>query len=165
MAKKVLVKSKKKNSKALTAGGDIVELILRDHRELKDLYHVMKDDDASYAQRKAAFKKFAPLLVAHAKAEEQTWYQNMKTEEDMNVEALEGDTEHELADGLCKQTKKTKDKDTFLARCKVLAELLDHHIKEEEKEMLPAYKHQSSIKQRTKLGTKYEKLHAKYLKR
>lgn len=88
----------------------------------------------------------------------------MKTAEDMNVEAIEGDTEHEMADILIAQIKRTKDKDTFMAKVKVLAEMVQHHVKEEENEMLPNYKHNSSKEQRAKLGLKYETLRAKYLK-
>lgn len=72
MPEKKLVKSKKNSSDAITHGGDIVELILRDHHDIKDLYRTMKSDDATYPQKKAAFAKFAPTLAAHAKAEEQT---------------------------------------------------------------------------------------------
>lgn len=165
MAKKALRKSKKKSSKAITQGGDIVELILRDHRKLKELYRTMKSDDSTLTQRRGAFKKFAPLLVAHAKAEEQTWYKNMQTEEDMNQEAIEGITEHVIADRLCKEVKRTQAKDAFTAKAKVLAEIIEHHITEEEEDMLPAYKHNSSIEQRAKLGEKYERLHEQYLKK
>lgn len=134
---------------------DIINLILQDHKPLKDLIEVMKDEDVEYAEKKAAFMQFAPKLVAHAKPEEKTWYVNMKEENDMKVEGLEGDVEHALADQLCEELKHTDDKDMFMAKVKVLAELVEHHIEEEEEDMLPDFKKQSTIEERVELGIKY----------
>lgn len=52
----------------------------------------------------------------------------------MNVEGIEGDTEHHLADMLVEQLKTETDEDTFVAKVKVLAEMVEHHIEEEEEE-------------------------------
>jgi hypothetical protein len=134
---------------------DIIELILQDHKPLKALIEVMKDEDAEFPEKKAAFEEFAPLLVAHAKPEEQTWYVNMKSEDDMEVEGLEGDVEHGLADQLCEELKRTSDENLFMAKVKVLAELVEHHIEEEEEDMLPDFKKKSTIEERIELGMKY----------
>lgn len=100
----------------------------------------MKSDDATITQKKAAFKQFAPALIAHAKPEEQTWYMSMKNEDDMTIEGLEGDIEHGLADQLCSELRRTKENDMFEAKVKVLAEMVEHHIEEEEEDMLPSFK-------------------------
>ena len=142
---------------------DIIELIKRDHKPLKKLIKTMKSDDATITQKKAAFKKFAPTLIAHAKPEERTWYVNMKNEDDMTVEGLEGDIEHGLADQLCQELKRTKDNDMFEAKVKVLAEMVEHHIEEEEEDMLPAFRRKSTKEERSKLAVKYEKLRAEYV--
>ena len=134
---------------------DIIELILQDHKPLKALIEIMKDDEAEYPEKLAAFEEFAPALVAHAKPEEQTWYINMKEENDMVVEGLEGDVEHQLADQLCEELKRTEDEDMFMAKVKVLAELVEHHIEEEEEEMLPDYKKNSTVEERVELGMMY----------
>jgi hemerythrin superfamily protein len=165
-AKTKRTKSKPKKStkaaKQATSQEDIVQLILRDHRPLKALIKVMKDKDSGYAQKKAAFEQFGPLLVAHAKPEEQTWYVHMKKEDDMRMEALEGDTEHGLADQMCEEAKRTTDKDLFMAKVKVLAELVEHHIEEEEEDLLPEFKKVSPLEDRILLGQQYIQFRAEF---
>lgn len=136
---------------------DIVSLILQDHVILKDLIEIMKDEEASFSEKKAAFAEFAPNLVRHAKPEEQTWYMRMKAE-DMNVEGIEGDVEHMLADQLCESLDRIDDEDEFKANVKVLAELVEHHIEEEEEEMLPEFKKMASTEERQLLGAAYLQL-------
>jgi hemerythrin superfamily protein len=157
-------RSKKTSPKktAHPAGNDIIQLILKDHKPLKQLIKIMKSEDATMAKKKAAFGKFAPTLIAHAKPEEQTWYVNMKKEHDMSVEGTEGDVEHGLADQLCTELKHTQDHDMFMAKVKVLAELVEHHIKEEEGELLPEYRKASTLEERQELGAKYLSLQEKF---
>jgi hypothetical protein len=134
---------------------DIINLILHDHMPLKDLIKIMKSEDAELPEKQAAFEEFAPLLAAHAKPEEQTWYVQMKKEDDMRIEGMEGDVEHGLADQMCEEVKRTTDKDLWQAKVKVLAELVEHHIKEEESDMLPDYRKNSTIEERVELGLAY----------
>ncbi|MBX2989377.1 MAG: hemerythrin domain-containing protein [Bdellovibrionaceae bacterium] len=135
-----------------TAAEDIVQLILEDHKPLKKLIKIMKDTDKDLEERKAAFEQFAPLLVTHAKPEEQSLYVYMKKDEDTREEALEGDVEHGLADQMLEEAKRTDDEDLWTARVKVLAELVEHHIEEEEEELLPEFKKNSEPEERRKLG-------------
>ncbi len=139
---------------------DIIDLILEDHKPLKRLIKIMKDTDQDMRERMAAFGEFAPLLVTHAKPEEQTLYVKMKAsqEEDVRVEGLEGDVEHMLADQLLEEIKRIEDKDQWTATVKVLAELVEHHIEEEESELLPDYKKDSEPAERLELGRKFLKL-------
>ena len=51
-----------------------MQLILEDHKPLKQLIKIMKNSDKSLAEREAAFLKFAPLLNIHAKSEEEVLY-------------------------------------------------------------------------------------------
>ena len=142
---------------------DIIDLIKEHHKPLKELIKKMKSEDATYAEKKKAFKEFAPTLVAHAKPEEKAWYKDMKEEHDMNVDAIEGDVEHGIADKLCAELKRTTDRDTFMAKVKVLAEVVEHHIKEEEEDLLPKYKDESDSAERIAVGKRYLKLRERYL--
>lgn len=142
---------------------DIIDAIKEDHKPLKDLIKIMKDSEATFAQKKAAFAKFAPTLEAHAKPEEQTWYKDMKSDRELKVDGLEGDVEHQIADQLSAELKRTSNRDLFMAKVKVLAELVEHHIKEEENDMLPEFKKNSTAEERAELGAKYLKLREAYL--
>lgn len=143
------------NAKQTDSSEDIVKLILEDHKPLKVLIKIMKDSENSFSQRRKAFEKFAPLLISHAKPEEQVLYGFMKDEEDLREEAFEGDVEHSLADEMIESVKATSDKDECGAKIKVLAELVEHHIEEEESELLPDFKKHADAEERMELGAEY----------
>ena len=134
--------SAKKPNNRVTAleDTDIVNLILEDHKPLKELIKVMKDSETTPEERFATFKEFAPTLVAHAKPEEEVLYKQMKKNPELLEETYEGEVEHQIADQLVEEIKRTEDVELRSARIKVLAELVEHHIEEEEEELLPDYK-------------------------
>jgi hemerythrin superfamily protein len=151
------MKSRKSNrsqnrSREERGGEDIVKLILDDHKELKKLIKVMKDDEEEMDEKREAFDQFATLLLAHAKPEEEVLYSHLKNIDDLRWEGFEGEVEHQLADQLVEETKRTDDEDELCARIKVLAELVEHHIEEEEDEMLPDFKKYSDKEERRVLG-------------
>lgn len=137
---------------------DLVKVILEEHRPLKRLIKVMKDKHADFDERKSAFEEFAPLFVMHDKPEEEVLYMFLKNVDELRDEGFEGDVEHELADQLIEETKRTTDEDIFCARVKVLAELVEDHIEKEEKHVLPAFKTFSEREERRVLGEDYLKL-------
>lgn len=154
----------KKNTKNAKANKeDIIELILHDHKALKKLIKVMKNSDNDLSERQEAFEEFAPLLVVHAKPEEQTMYVFMKDDEELREEGFEGDVEHGLADQLLEEIKRTDDEDLWGARVKVLAELVEHHIEEEEEELLPDFRKHSDIEERVQMGAKFMELKNKLI--
>lgn len=119
----------------LGSENNILSTILEDHKPLKDLIGVMKDLEKPFEERERAFMDFAPLLLTHAKAEEDSLYAYLKTVDELKTEGFEGQTEHSIADQLCEEIKRTEDREALSARIKVLAELVEHHIEEEEKVM------------------------------
>jgi Hemerythrin HHE cation binding domain len=149
----------KKNEKET----DIVSLILRDHKPIKDLIVTLKDSEVSIAKKRPAFAEFERMLSSHAKAEEESLYVHLKQVDDLRVEGLEGDTEHAIADHLMKEINESKsDEDTWMAKVKVLAELVDHHVKEEEKDILKEVRKEFSAEECTEIGETYSQLLKKY---
>lgn len=134
---------------------DVIDLILEDHKPLWDLIEIMKDDDSSVSERKAAFERFAPLLAAHAKPEEKSLYAFMKTKKELGGEAFEGDVEHGIADQLVEEIKRTDERSLLGARIKVLAELVEHHLEEEEEDIFPHVRKNTSVKERAHLADEY----------
>lgn len=145
------------------ANSDIVNLILEDHKPLKKLISIMKNLDKDMETRAEAFEEFAPLLASHAKPEELTLYTFMKSEEETRELGFEGDVEHQLADQLLEEIMRTDDEDLWSARVKVLAELVEHHIEEEEEDLLPEFKDNSEQSDRATLGQKFLMLKTKML--
>jgi hemerythrin superfamily protein len=146
------------------AGYDIIELILQDHLPLKDLIETLKDDDLERKDKAEAFEEFAYLLTCHAKAEEQVLYVAMKNFDDLKVESFEGDTEHGIADQLVQEINATPDDNEWLAKVKVLAESVEHHIEEEETEMLTKVQKTIPNELRMNLGSEYTRLIEENLK-
>jgi hemerythrin superfamily protein len=142
---------------------DIVTLILDDHKPLKALIKILKDSKASITTKSPAFEKFAPALLAHAKAEEQCLYVPMNEDRELRIEAQEGFTEHSIADELITEilTIGPDDQDMWVAKVKVLAELVDHHIEEEEGVVLKKVKKQFNAEERAQIGEVYaSQMHA-----
>lgn len=142
---------------------NIVDIILNDHEPLKKLIKIMKDSDKDLKERTAAFEKFAPILMAHAKPEEQVLYTYMKSKKELREEGFEGDVEHMLADQMVEECKRTKDRDLLGAQIKILAELVEHHIEEEERELLPDFNKNSDSDEREQLAEKFLKLKEDYV--
>ncbi|MGE3262343.1 MAG: hemerythrin domain-containing protein [Bacteriovoracia bacterium] len=157
-AKKPLKKTKA--VKKATDQNDILEIILKDHKPLKKLIKTMKNSEATLPELRKAFSEFAPLLLNHAKPEEKALYVPMKERDsDIRTEGFEGDTEHHIADGLIEEIKATTDKDEWRARVKVLAELVEHHIEEEEEDMFKDVRKEFDLEERVEMGQEYSRLY------
>lgn len=157
MATRSAHKNKKRN---FTAEEDIVQLILHDHELLREPIQFMKDEESVWLTLRDAFEQFHPLFKLHAKPEEYTWYQRMKEMSDLDcVHGLECDVEHKLVEQLCNEMEGLKeDEKMFRAKAKVLAELVTHHLDEEEKHFLPQFKRKTNIDERIELGLQYLQL-------
>lgn len=153
----------KQDTNVQLKGSDIIDIILEDHKPLKKLIKIMKDSDQDESERFTAFNEFATTLVAHAKPEEEILYTFMKKNEELRTEGFEGDVEHAIADQLVEEIKRTTNTDLKSARIKVLAELVEHHIEEEEEELLPKFKKGSEKQQRSSMGDEFLELKIKYL--
>jgi len=152
------MKEKLDKPNSIQTTGDIVDLILEDHKPLKELIKILKNDDADMEDRVMAFEQFAPLLISHAKPEEESLYNFMKEDDELRVEGMEGETEHEIADRLINEIYETDNKYLWSAKVKVLAELVEHHIKVEEKTFLPDLKKYSTESDRMEIGKQFLEL-------
>lgn len=161
MAARKKTSKKPKRTKAKT--DDIVQLILADHKPLKEMIKTLKDPKAEFEELRECYEEFAPMLIAHAKPEEAVLYVEMKGEKDLRREGFEGEIEHSLADQLIEDIEQTDDEDLWTARVKVLAEIVEHHIKEEESRILPDYKRNSNSSERSELGQQYLSRKAQYM--
>lgn len=119
---------------ALTTG--VIEMLKEDHAKVKGLFESF---ESSEGQARADIAATAIMeLEVHADLEEKLIYPAIREtidEDDMMNEAVE---EHHLVHVLIKELKKLKPNDEiFQAKFKVLGELVQHHIEEEEEEILP----------------------------
>ena len=116
---------------------DIRSLLHADHEEISALTEKISSDE-SPQKRVRAFALLKPFLTAHARAEEQAVYTplvELRGSPDSRADGNEGFVEHSLVDVLMERLGKTElaGTDAWKAHAQVLRELLDHHIKEEER--------------------------------
>ncbi len=134
------------SSKALNAATetDAIELLLADHRNVEKLfkkYEKLVEDEGSYNEKEALAATICAALTVHAQIEEEIFYpaaRDILDEEDLIDEAV---VEHATAKDLIAQlSDMSPDDDLYDAKVKVLSELIEHHVEEEEDEMFPKLK-------------------------
>ena len=90
-------------------------------------------------ERRRAYSQFSALLKSHTVAEEKIVYGTAEefTGREMHVKIAEGFVEHHLADDLMSRIEKTRAPMEWSAHANVLSEIVEHHLKEEERDLLP----------------------------
>lgn len=123
---------------------DAIELLMADHRNVEKLfkqYEKLVEEEGSYNEREALAATICAELTVHAQVEEEIFYpaaRDILDEEDLVDEAV---VEHASAKDLIAQlADMSPDDDLYDAKVKVLGELIEHHVEEEEDEMFPKCK-------------------------
>lgn len=119
---------------------DAIQLLKNDHKTVKALLEELTETTSRATKRRAALlAEIQANLQAHTTIEEEIFYPayrdaGSKEQAKMYFEALE---EHRAAEDLVLPDllNTAPDSDQFAGRAKVLKELIEHHIEEEEKEM------------------------------
>ncbi|WP_156403794.1 MULTISPECIES: hemerythrin domain-containing protein [unclassified Massilia] len=131
-------------SNAMAAGQDVIALLTADHREVAEMFEQFEQlGDRATTSKEKLKDKICKALIAHTTIEEEIFYPavraaNVEEGEDMVDEAI---VEHAAAKDLIKQLQEMQpDDDLYDAKVKVLSEQIEHHVKEEEKEMFPKAK-------------------------
>jgi hemerythrin superfamily protein len=118
---------------------DAIALLTADHKAVKGLFKefegLTKQDDVDEHKARVV-RRICSELTVHAQVEEELFYPAVReaiADDDLMDEA---DVEHASAKDLISQLEESEPGDDhFDARVTVLAEYIDHHVKEEEGEM------------------------------
>jgi hemerythrin superfamily protein len=130
----------KKGASMSTTKTDATKLLEKDHREVEDLFEKFeKLTDRAKVSKKKIADDICNELTVHTQIEEEIFYPAVrgagKEMEDMIDEAI---VEHASAKDLIAQIESMEaDEDLYDAKVKVLQEMIEHHVEEEEKEMFP----------------------------
>lgn len=122
---------------------DAIKLLTADHHEVKALfksYDKLVKSGARDDEKLELAHQICVQLTAHATAEEELFYPAARDVLDEgNTLVDEADVEHACAKELIAQIQDASpaDDDHFDAKVKVLGELVNHHVKEEEDELFP----------------------------
>lgn len=121
---------------------NIIDILLIDHAYLKECIAVLTNDYAHKNEKIFYARTFLDTLKKHSVSEEKTVYESLSEMDQLRMLILEGEAEHGMAkfkyDTLIPRLAKMKVLDDVTeAEIKVLAELIEHHIDEEETEFFP----------------------------
>ncbi|MBD9677788.1 hemerythrin domain-containing protein [Pseudomonas sp. PDM18] len=119
-----------------------IELLKHDHEVVKKLLGELSETtERAVKKRPELLRRIELELAQHTSIEEEIFYPALKQvgEKDDAKMYFEAKEEHRTVDALVlPDLKKTRpDSIEFAGRVKVLKELLEHHIEEEEQEMFP----------------------------
>jgi hemerythrin superfamily protein len=115
---------------------DILDTLKQDHRDVAEMLERLVESHGA-AERKKLLESIKEALVPHLRAEEKVVYDAVGAlrGKEQKIHSEEGYMEHALGDRMLQQLGKMKDamSPEFSAGAKVLKELVDHHVEEEEK--------------------------------
>ena len=132
--------------------GDVIDLILEDHRRFEALMRQLRD---STSDRDAVRRALSALHVAHAEAEEKHVYPTLRRKDAItDHEAEHGEEEHAEGHEAMLKVLELKGTDTqaFDDAVEELATALNHHLTEEELTILNPAREEVSEKVRAELG-------------
>jgi hemerythrin-like domain-containing protein len=113
---------------------DIFEVLTSDHDRVKKILEQMEQtSDRAGKRRETLLDNLSTALLPHMYGEEQYFYQILLDESADRETVYEAFEEHRAAKAVLMDLEDAPSDDPrWLARCKVLKELVEHHIEEEE---------------------------------
>jgi len=151
-------------SKALAAKGassehtDILDTLKREHEEVKSLLADLQDAE-SVTERAELVRKIKAALVPHTKAEEKAVYDAIiaTSEDEAQTDGLEGYLEHEWASKTLERLEAADPNSAeHKAAAKVLQDLVEHHIEEEEANVWRDVRENFDEEDRVRMNVEFE---------
>ena len=131
---------------------DVVDRIEHDHREVEQLFAEFKQDGS-----KAKAVEICDELEKHTKAEDSAVYPVFAEElSDEKSKVNEASDEHKEARQLIGQIRNTQDETHLAELMTKLEQAIQHHVQEEETEMLPKARRELPTDELDELGVKFE---------
>jgi hemerythrin superfamily protein len=132
-----------------------IELLKEQHRVVKALFVRLKKAQAR--SKKAIFEEIAHNLVAHDGIERELFYPACEVGMGMTDQLAEALVEHGVVEFCLYQADEASPGDEFDAKSKVLKEMLEHHIEEEEDEFFPKVEKALGKERLDELGAEMKK--------
>ena len=137
---------------------DLLDTLKEEHEEVAALLKQLVESDNA-RERKSLLAKIKGALIPHVRAEEKVLYDAIIAVKDKNAkqDGEEGYIEHSLADKTLKDLGKITNATSpeFGAAAKVLKELIEHHVQEEENNVWSDVKKNFSSEDRIAMNRKF----------
>ncbi|RYZ04659.1 MAG: hemerythrin domain-containing protein [Myxococcales bacterium] len=112
------------------------DLLTQQHQTVSRLFKAIESAKSGEDKQKL-FRELASNLTAHDGIERETFYPACKEVMGLNDDLGEALVEHGVIEFALYQANEAVGEDDFDFKCKVLQELVEHHVKEEEEEFFP----------------------------
>jgi hemerythrin superfamily protein len=143
--------------------GDLnaLELLIAQHREVDALFAAYNEaGEKAFRTKEKIYEKIAEKLRLHTELEEKHFYPAAERLDTALVR--EAEEEHQVLKEMLEKIDQLAAEDsTFDAKVTVLRELVEHHVREEEREMFPECKSKMSEEKLKEIG---EIMHAQTLR-
>lgn len=137
---------------------DILHTLKQDHDDVAEMLGRLVESTGA-AERKKLLESIKNALVPHLRAEEKVVYDPILAlrGKEQKTHSEEGFMEHALGDRMLAQLGKIKEpmSPEFSAGAKVLKELVEHHVEEEEKSIWPDVEDNFSDEERITMNKKF----------
>jgi hemerythrin superfamily protein len=137
---------------------DVMQLLKRDHKIVKNLFKEFKGLSDRATQKKSDLvTHITQALAVHAQVEEELVYPAFAEQRSLKGQVQEAIEEHQVAKTLLAELAELPPEDErYNAKVQVLSEYVRHHVKEEEKELFPRAQHRFSAQRLNTLGEQVE---------
>ena len=121
---------------------NIFQRIKQDHDSAREVIEKLKATTPRAAKtRTELFNHLKIDMWVHHKVEEAVFYSYLRAGKEMHGEAMEAYNEHHMANGVFEELDTFPvDSEEWGMKFKALCELVEHHMKEEERDFFPAAK-------------------------
>jgi iron-sulfur cluster repair protein YtfE (RIC family) len=130
---------------------DVVDRIEHDHREVEELFA-----EFNASRERSVALKICEELEIHTAAEETEVYPVLAQEAHEGDEIAEAEAEHEEAQVLIDRIRATSDDTALPALVAELQRAVQHHMAEEETEILPRAREELPAEELEELGERFE---------
>ena len=138
---------------------DVTKLIEQEHRQVEALFERFRESGDT-----DVLTKLCDELDAHASAEEEAFYPVVRDDVPSGKKLTnEAKNEHGEARQLIGRIRRTSDPDHVVELVNELEQAVNHHVVDEEKEMLPAARSALGDERLVAAGSAYESAKAKAL--
>jgi hemerythrin superfamily protein len=132
----------------------IYDLLKLEHKDVKKLFKQILDAER---YQENIYSQIKMALTLHMEGEEKLFYPKLENNQESRLLTLEAYEEHDVAKKVINDIDMTgaSDKDTRLAKVKVLSEAINHHIEEEERDLFKNAKKVLSSEQEREIARQF----------
>lgn len=135
-----------------------IECLEGQHRQVEGLFEQFRQE-SDPERKQELVQELCELLTIHSQIEHDVFYPAVKRQADAKAMVLKALEEHHLLKVLLKQLAAlTAEDETYDVKVKVLCELAQHHIAEEEAEMFPTARRVMGEDELNRLGERLEEM-------